>query len=630
VSLTEDRADHDEQAPSPPPPGLDVDAPASRFEPLPPAAEYPPPRGHIHPDTSLGWVRRMWPVVWAEKRRFAIALGMAFVALLANVAIPAVVGEGIDEIRAQGDGVRTWVILLLVLSVLRAFFTYGYRSRLYKFAYSIEYDLRSLMFRHLATMSHGFYDKVQTGQLVSRANSDIRAVQMLLAFAPFMAMMSMTFVLAFAYMLTKHVLLTLVAISTLPLVYVFGVKLRDIMFPLSWVVQGRLAEVATTVEENVTGVRVVKAFAGEQRQIQQLARQARRLRWASVKVTDARARYAPLMENLPRLGMALTLLYGGYLAIDGKVTVGTIITFSAYVLLLQAPFRMLGFFMIMSQRAAASAGRIFEILDTPSEITDRPDAVDLVDPSGAVTFDHVSFRYGEDDQLVLDDFDLAIRPGETMALVGGTGSGKSTVARVLLRFYDVDEGAVRIDGHDIRDLSMASIRHHVGMVTDEPFLFSASIHDNIAYARPDATRDEVVAAAEAANAHDFVTEMSEGYDTVIGERGYTLSGGQRQRIAIARTLVANPAVLILDDATSAVDVRVEAEIHEALERLSADRTTIVIAHRLSTIALADRVAVLQDGRVLAVGTHQDLLVNEPHYREVLATAEIVDDEEVEG
>ncbi len=230
----------------------------------------------------------------------------------------------------------------------------------------------------------------------------------------------------------------------------------------------------------------------------------------------------------------------------------------------------------------------------------------------------------------LDDFDLAIQPGETMALVGGTGSGKSTVARVLLRFYDVDDGAVRIDGHDIRDLSMASIRHHVGMVTDEPFLFSASIHDNIAYGRPDATRDEVVAAAKAANAHGFVTEMSEGYDTVIGERGYTLSGGQRQRIAIARTLVANPAVLILDDATSAVDVRVEAEIHEALERLSADRTTIVIAHRLSTIALADRVAVLQDGKVLAVGTHQELLVHEPHYREVLATAEIVDDAEVEG
>jgi len=485
------------------------------------------------------------------------------------------------------------------------------------------------MFRHFAAMSHGFYDKVQTGQLVSRANSDIRAVQMLLAFAPFMLMMMMTFVLAFAFMLTKHVLLTLVAVSTLPLVYVYGVKLRNVMFPLSWVVQGRLAEVATTVEENVTGVRVVKAFAGERSQIDQLARQARRLRWASVKVNDARAKYAPLMENLPRLGMAMTLLYGGYLAIAGEVTVGTIITFSSYVLLLQAPFRMLGFFMIMSQRAAASAGRIFEILDTPAEITDRPGALDLVDPEGDVRFEGVRFAYGEGSP-VLDGFDLHVRPGETVAVVGATGSGKSTIARLLLRFYEVQEGAVRVDGHDVRDVTMASLRHHVGMVSDEPFLFSSSIRDNIAYARPDATDDEVVAAAKAANAHEFITELADGYDTVIGERGYTLSGGQRQRISIARTLVADPAVLILDDATSAVDVRVEAEIHEALERLSAERTTIIIAHRLSTIALADRVALIDGGRVLALDTHQRLLADEPRYREVLASVAAVEEDDADG
>jgi len=622
VSLT----DHRPGAQDPAPPVVAVDAPPTRYEPLPPPAHYEPPGGRIHPDPSLGWIRRMLPVVRPHRRSFAIAMGMAAIALLSNVAIPAVVGAGIDDIRADG-AVAGWVVALLVLSVGRSLFTYGYRSRLYKFAYAIEYDLRSLMFRHFAAMSHGFYDKVQTGQLVSRANSDIRAVQMLLAFAPFMLMMMMTFALAFAFMLTKHVLLTLVSISTLPLVYVYGVKLRNVMFPLSWVVQGRLAEVATTVEENVTGVRVVKAFAGERRQIDQLAHQARRLRWASVKVNDARARYAPLMENLPRLGMAMTLLYGGYLAIDGKVTVGTIITFSSYVLLLQAPFRMLGFFMIMSQRAAASAGRIFEILDTPAEITDRPGAVDLVDPRGDVRFEGVRFGYGGDEGApVLDGFDLHVEPGETVAVVGATGSGKSTIARLLLRFYEVDGGSVRMDGHDVRDVTMASLRHHVGMVSDEPFLFSSSIRDNIAYARPDASDAEIVAAAQAANAHGFITELSDGYDTVIGERGYTLSGGQRQRISIARTLLADPAVLILDDATSAVDVRVEAEIHEALERLSADRTTLIIAHRLSTIALADRVALIGGGRVLAIDTHQRLLADEPRYREVLASV-VADDED---
>ncbi|MFP5578062.1 MAG: ABC transporter ATP-binding protein [Acidimicrobiia bacterium] len=616
MSLTDDRTGHDGDIARPA--GLDVDAPPTRYEPLPPPAHYDAPAGRIHPDSSLGWIRRMLPVVRAHRRSFTVAMAMAAVALGSNVAIPAIVGAGIDEIRGDGGSVATWVIALLVLAVARSLFTFGYRSRLYKFAYAIEYDLRSLMFRHFAAMSHGFYDKVQTGQLVSRANSDIRAVQMLLAFAPFMLMMMMTFVLAFAFMLTKHVLLTLVAISTLPLVYVYGVKLRNLMFPLSWVVQGRLAEVATTVEENVTGVRVVKAFAGERSQIDQLAHQARRLRWASVKVNDARARYAPLMENLPRLGMALTLLYGGYLAIDGDVTVGTIITFSSYVLLLQAPFRMLGFFMIMSQRAAASAGRIFEILDTPVEITDRPGAQDLVEPRGDVRFDGVRFAYG-DGAPVLDGFDLHVRAGETVAVVGATGSGKSTIARLLLRFYEVDAGAVRIDGHDVQDVTMASLRHHVGMVSDEPFLFSSSIRDNIAYARPDASDAQIEAAARAANAHGFILELAEGYDTVIGERGYTLSGGQRQRISIARTLLADPAVLILDDATSAVDVRVEAEIHEALEGLSADRTTLIIAHRLSTIALADRVALIGGGRVLALDTHRHLLAHEPRYREVLAS-----------
>ena len=294
MSLTDDRPEADSSTQNPT--GFDVDAPPTEYEPAPPTAHYEAPSGRIHPDSSLGWIRRMQPVVMGHKRSFVIAMSMAAVALFSNVAIPAVVGAGIDEIRSDGDRVATWVIALLVLALLRAVFTFGYRSRLYKFAYAIEFDLRSLMFRHFAAMSHGFYDKVQTGQLVSRANSDIRAVQMLLAFAPFMSMMMMTFALAFAFMLTKHVLLTLVAVSTLPLVYVFGVKLRNQMFPLSWIVQGRLAEVATTVEENVTGVRVVKAFAGEERQIEQLAEQATRISEQSDAIANLQLEVKALKE----------------------------------------------------------------------------------------------------------------------------------------------------------------------------------------------------------------------------------------------------------------------------------------------------------------------------------------------
>jgi ATP-binding cassette subfamily B protein len=317
------------------------------------------------------------------------------------------------------------------------------------------------------------------------------------------------------------------------------------------------------------------------------------------------------------------------LAIDGQVSVGTLVAFNAYVILLQTPFRMFGFLMIQQQRASASAQRIFEILDEVPEIVDRPGAVALTDAQGDVEFRDVAFRYPRPSgtgPFVLDGFSLHIKPGERVAIVGRTGSGKSTVARLLPRFYDVDEGQVLVDGHDVRDLSVVSLRHHVGMVLDEPFLFSVSLRDNIAYGRPDASFDEVVQAAKAAQAHDFITALPEGYDTVVGERGYTLSGGQRQRIAIARTILVNPRILVLDDATSAIDVTTEEAIHEALETLMTGRTTIVIAHRLSTISLADRVVLLDDGHIVASGTHTELLATEPRYVEVLAHAsESVDD-----
>jgi ATP-binding cassette subfamily B protein len=537
------------------------------------------------------------------------------------VAVPAVTRNAIDNaIVDRTDALGPYVWTLVALGLARVPLALSYRYGLRRLAYEVEYDLRQLLYRHLTRLSFSFYDRGQSGQIISRANSDIRSVTMMTAFSPLMGMSLLSFLVALVVMLSINVSLTIVAVATLPGVYLVGSRLRNLMFPLSWIIAARQADVATIVDENVNGVRVVKSFAAEERQIEHLARAAERLRWANVSQADARAKYAPFMENLPRIGLAAVLGYGGWLAIDGQVTIGTLVAFNAYVVLLQTPFRMLGFFLMMAQRAAASAGRIYEVLDEHPEIQDRPGAVDLVDPVGRIELRGVDFRYGthEDAPLVLDGIDLTIEPGETVALVGRTASGKSTVVRLVPRFYDVDAGAVLVDGHDVRDLTVLSLRSAVGIVSDEPFLFSVPIRENIAYGRPDASDDEVEAAARAAQAHGFISALAEGYDTVVGERGYTLSGGQRQRIALARIILANPRILILDDATSAVDVHVEEAIHAALSGALKDRTTVIVAHRLSSIALADRVVLLEGGRVAASGTHPELLATEPRYVDIVA------------
>jgi len=396
--------------------------------------------------------------------------------------------------------------------------------------------------------------------------------------------------------------------------------MRKSMFPVSWLIQSRLADVATIVDENVNGVRVVKSFAAEPHQLRSLAKAADKLQWAYVKDTDLRAKWTPTLQNLSQAGLALVLLVGGYMVIHGHLGIGAILAFNAYLLMMQAPFMMLGMLIMMGQRAAASAQRLYEILDEQPSIVDRPGAIDLLECKGDVKFGQVDFAYGESGPPVLSGFDLHLSPGETVALVGRTGGGKSTVARLLARFYEVTNGAVLVDGHDVRDLTLVSLRANVGMVLDEPFLFSSSIRDNIAYGRPGATMAAIEAAASAAGADEFVRELPGGYEAVVGERGYTLSGGQRQRIAIARTLLVNPPILILDDATSAVDVQIEQQIHEALRALMKGRTTLIVAHRLSTISLADRVVLLDEGRVVADGTHGELLSSTPLYAEVLAQA----------
>ncbi len=579
----------------------------------------------IDPDRSLGWLRRVAPLLAARRRRFVVALVASGLGVLASLAIPVVVGQAIDHALPAATNpvpastMAPFVGGMLALGVVRAACGFVARDGLAWVAFGIEHDLRSLLYEHLTRLSFSFYDRVQTGQLVSRANSDVRSVQMYLAYAPALAVTTTSFAAAIALMVRVHLGLTVVAVAALPGVYALGARMRKELFPLSWVVQAHLAEVATVVDENVTGTRVVKAFSGERRQIALLDRAARRLRWASVRQFDTRARFGPLMENLPRVGLALVLLYGGVLAIDGQVTVGDLVMFSSYVVMLQAPFRSLGFLFMLSQRAAASAARIYEVLDTEPEISDAADAVELADPQGDVEMRGVHFAYPGRDVPVLRGLDLHLAPGERVALVGRTGAGKSSVARLLTRFYDVDGGAVLVDGHDVRSLTLASLRSAVGVVVDEPFLFSDTLFANIAYGRPDASLEEVQGVARAAGAADFITALPDGYHTIVGERGYTLSGGQRQRVAIARTLLVDPAVLVLDDATSAVDAQREEEIHDALRTLMAGRTTLVIAHRLSTIALAERVVLLEGGRAVAEGAHQELLATEPRYREVLSS-----------
>ena len=587
-------------------------------------------------------MRRLLPIAKSHKKSLYIGLLTGVIALVLNVAVPAMARNAIDAaLEADREALTTWAIILISIGVGRFVFGALYRYSLFQLAWGVETDLRTLLYSHLTKLSFSYFDRTQSGEVISRANSDIRSIQVLLAFGPLIGMTIISFILAFGYMMTLHVPLTLVSLITLPGVYFFGQKLRRVVFPLTWVSQARLAELATIVDENVNGIRVVKSFAAEKQQVGLLQRAAEHIKWVNVEAIRARAKYNPIIESLPRVGMALVLLYGGHLAIEGTVSIGTLFAFNAYVIMLQAPFRMFGFLLLQTQRASASAQRIFEVIDEEPAIVDSENATHLLDVGGSIVFENVHFTYPSKREEsnpeasspideVLSGFNLTIRPGETVAIVGRTGSGKSTIGRLLNRFYDPTSGKILVDGNDIRNVTLDSLRHQIGIVFDEPFLFSSSVAENIAYSNPNASLEEIASAAKAAEASGFIQELSEGYETVVGERGYTLSGGQRQRIALARTLLEKTPILVLDDATSAIDVEIEAKIHDALAKHLSGRTTVLIAQRVSTISLADRVVLIENGVVVADGTHSELMANDQRYVSILAEAEKKDQQDLGG
>ena len=594
------------------------------------SGNYPSPKNSINPDTDLGWIKRLLPVARSHRRPLIIGVCVGSVALILNVAVPAIGKEAIDStIAGNREEITIWALILIVVGLGRFATGALYRISLFRVAWGVETDLRALLYSHLTKLSFSYFDRTQSGQVISRANSDIRSIQVLLAFGPLIGMSIISFILAFCFMMTIHIPLTMVALCTLPGVYFFGQKLRHSVFPLTWVSQARLAELATIVDENINGTRVVKSFAAEKQQISLLQKAARHIEWVNVQTIKERAKFNPVIEALPRIGMAIVLLYGGLLAIDGQVSIGTLFAFNAYVIMLQAPFRMFGFLLLQTQRASASATRIFEVLDEKPEITDLPTAVRLTGVRDSIRFQNVNFSYSGSQSLsptkshhasseIITNLDLSISAGETIAIVGMTGSGKSTIARLLTRFYDVNSGSILIDDVDIKRIQLHSLRQQIGIVFDEPFLFSTSVFENISYGKPDASEAEIIEAARKAQALGFITDLDSGFNTVVGERGYTLSGGQRQRIALARCLLEKPSVLILDDATSAIDVGVESLIHESLKTSLKETTTLLIAQRVSTIALADRIVFLEGGAISDEGSHSSLLSRNAAYAAIIA------------
>ncbi|WP_049575929.1 ABC transporter ATP-binding protein [Streptomyces sp. SBT349] len=566
-----------------------------------------------------GWIRRLTAYCWRYRRNLLLSVGSSLVGMGVMALMPLIIKVVIDDVViGEEGGLGLWIGLLIGAAVVVYALTFIRRFYGGRLGIDVQHDLRTDMFASITRLDGRRQDQLSTGQVVGRATSDLQLIQGLLFMMPMTVGNLMLFAVSLVVMLTLSPPLTLVALAVAPALWFVVSRSRSRLFPATWVAQNEAGAVAGVVDGAITGVRVVKGFGQEEQETGKLRAAGHRLFAARMRTVRLSARYTPVLQAVPSLGQVGMLALGGWMATRGQITLGTFVAFSTYLAQLVGPVRMLTVILTVGQQARAGVERVMELIDTEPEIREAPDAHELpADAPATVEFDRVSFGYGQG-RPVLSELTLRIEPGETLAVVGPSGSGKSTVSLLLPRFYDPDGGAVRVGGEDVRSLTYASLRAAIGLVPEDSFLFSDTIRANLAYGHPEATEEQILAAARAAQADGFIRALPEGYDTAVGEQGLTLSGGQRQRIALARAILTDPRLLILDDATSAVDARVEHEIHGALRSVMAGRTTLLIAHRQSTLQLADRIAVLDAGRLADTGTHEELVARCELYRRLLA------------
>ena len=586
-------------------------------------------------DTRQGW-RLLRLALGQQRGGLAIGVVVGLFWAVGKVSVPQLTKMGIDRGIEGSGNLFFWAGLVVAAGVIAGLFTAMRRWYAFRESRWIETRLREQIFSHLLKLHVGYHDKMQTGQLMSRASSDLQQRQAFVVMIPITLSNLAMLIAVVALLIVSQPMLAMFALAPLPIVNVMASRFSRQIHPAVLAVQQEQAQLATVVEESVSGVRVIKGFGAEQVQARKLKTEADDIWNVSLVAAKIRSKFLPALDLLPSIGLIAVLGIGGHRVINGQMTVGDLVKFNAYITMLIWPLRNLAMTVALAQRASVALIRVDEVLSTPSLVIDPLSPTSLPTPTddrpvGEVIFDDTVFAY-EGASPIINHFSVTIQPGQAIALVGATGSGKSTVVRLLTRFHDVQQGSIRLDGIDVRQLTLNDLRTAVGIVFEETFLFHDSVADNIAFSRPDATAEVIERAARLAGAHDFIMELPDGYQTILGERGYSLSGGQRQRIAIARAIVSDPRVLVLDDATSAVDPSKEHEIREAMATVMKGRTTIVIAHRPGTIALADTVILLDEGRAAAVGTHEGLLASNERYRQVLAAWEVResdgDDDEV--